>query len=330
MSACGICHNALGNQHHLVPEMMFGMREKFQYLECGSCGCLQISEIPTDLARYYPDNFYSFKAAPPSKPHPIEAFLRRQRMGLLLRGNRSLGMFLSKILRKTFGTEIPECYYNDWFRRVNLSPDAKILDVGCGAGTLLLNLSLEGFTHLTGIDPFIEKDLFYENGVKVFKKHLDELDGEFDFIMLNHSFEHMPQPLATLKEIHRLLKPGSYALIRMPVASSYAWHKYGVNWVAIDAPRHLYIHSVKSVQLLAEQAGLTLKQTFFDSHAYQFWASEQIVHNIAVMEENSYAVNPEASIFSEQQIQDFAIQSGELNRKEEGDAAGFYLYKSAA
>ncbi|KAM3097689.1 class I SAM-dependent methyltransferase [Phormidesmis sp. 146-12] len=324
---CHICGNAIDNQYHLVSEMMFGLREQFQYLECGACGCLQISEIPSDLARYYPQDFYSFQALSEPKAHPIETFLRRQRMQLLLKGNQTLGMLLSKILRKTFGIEIPEYYYHDWFQRIHLSADAKILDVGCGSGNLLLNMQLEGFTDLTGIDPFIDHDIVYQNGVKVLKKTVHELEGTFDFVMLNHSFEHMPQPLTVLKELYRLLKPDRYALIRTPVADSFAWRKYRVNWVAIDAPRHLYIHTPKSIQQLAKQAGFELKQLFFDSHAYQFWASEQILKDIAVRESQSHAVNPKASIFSQQEMAEFTAQSISLNQAGEGDAAGFYLYK---
>jgi 2-polyprenyl-3-methyl-5-hydroxy-6-metoxy-1,4-benzoquinol methylase len=324
---CRICNNVNDNKFHLVPEMMFGLGEKFEYLECGNCGCLQIHQIPDDVAKYYPKDFYSFQTTTESKINPVETFLRRQRRKYFIDGNQEMGMLLSKVLRKIFGTEIPEYYYNNWFRRINLSSDAAILDVGCGAGRLLNNMSSEGFTQLTGIDPFIEQNIFYDNGVKIFKKTIEEMDGEFDFIMLNHSFEHMSDPLMVLKALYRLLKPNSYILIRIPISECFAWQKYGVNWVAIDAPRHFYIHTKKSINLLAEQANFMAKDIIFDSHAYQFWASEQILKNIAVTAPNSYAVNPQASIFSQQEMIDFEAQSLELNQTGKGDAAGFYLYK---
>jgi 2-polyprenyl-3-methyl-5-hydroxy-6-metoxy-1,4-benzoquinol methylase len=325
---CRICNNPNNNKYHLVKEMMFGLREKFEYLECGACGCLQISQIPEDIAKYYPQDFYSFATVPESSTNPVEMWLRRQRMKFLLQGHQSIGWLLSKVLRKTFGTETPQYYYNNWFRRIQLSSDAEILDVGCGAGTLLLSMHLEGFTNLTGIDPFIEKDILYANGVKVLKKALEEMVGQFDFIMLNHAFEHMHEPLVMLKALYQLLKPNSYVLLRMPVAGCLAWHKYGTNWVAIDAPRHVYIHTVKSTQILAEKAGFVVQDISFDSHAYQFWASEQILKNIAVTDSNSYAINPSASIFCEKDIKAFAAQAEELNKTGEGDAALFYLYKS--
>jgi cyclopropane fatty-acyl-phospholipid synthase-like methyltransferase len=53
--------------------------------------------------------------------------------------------------------------------------ESKILDVGCGAGELLLRLAEETFSDLTGLDPLIEGDILYKNGVKILKKELAEL-----------------------------------------------------------------------------------------------------------------------------------------------------------
>ena len=52
-----------------------------------------------------------------------------------------------------------------------------------------------GFTNLTGIDPFLESDIYYPNGVKVLRKGISELEGTYKVIMLHHSFEHMSEPL---------------------------------------------------------------------------------------------------------------------------------------
>jgi 2-polyprenyl-3-methyl-5-hydroxy-6-metoxy-1,4-benzoquinol methylase len=107
------------------------------------------------------------------------------------------------------------------------------LDVGCGYGKLLLRMKRDGFLNLTGVDPYIEEDIHYRNGVKVFKKQIFELTEQYDLIMSHHSLEHMAQPLEVLKKIYELLKPKKYAIIRIPVASSYSWRHYGVNWVAL-------------------------------------------------------------------------------------------------
>ena len=44
-----------------IKEMIFGFRDEFTYFECSKCGCLQIMQIPRNMGKYYPSNYYSFK-----------------------------------------------------------------------------------------------------------------------------------------------------------------------------------------------------------------------------------------------------------------------------
>lgn len=69
MHSCRICGNAHQNQRFAAREMMFGSRDKFDYLECARCDCLQIEEVPADLSQYYPANYYAFQ-------RPMEGGLR--------------------------------------------------------------------------------------------------------------------------------------------------------------------------------------------------------------------------------------------------------------
>ncbi|MBF2009680.1 MAG: class I SAM-dependent methyltransferase [Chlorogloeopsis fritschii C42_A2020_084] len=325
MNICQICHNSLDNKSYFIREMMFGFRDEFEYFECGECGCLQIKDIPNDISKYYPDNFYAFQLPSVEKEKTLKTFLRRQRIKYLMTGNTTLEMFLTKVLRKIY--RLPVYNYYDWLRKLKLPLTAKILDVGCGVGTSLLNMRVDGFTNLTGVDPFIEKDIFYENGVKVFKKYLDEIEGQFDLIVLNHSFEHMPKPLAVLEKLYSLLKSQGYVVIGIPIASSFAWRHYGVNWVQIDAPRHFFIHTIRSMEILTSQAGFKTFDVEYNSNSYQFWGSEQIIKNIPIMDNSSHAVNPKNSIFSKIQMKNFEAKATQLNEQKDGDQANFYLYK---
>jgi SAM-dependent methyltransferase len=49
-----------------------------------------------------------------------------------------------------------------------------------------------------------------------------DMEGAYDFVMLHHTFEHMPAPAEAMQHIARLLKPGRFLLIRIPVADSHA------------------------------------------------------------------------------------------------------------
>ena len=176
-----------------------------------------------------------------------------------------------------------------------------------------------GFRQLVGADAFIKEDIEYENGVKIHKKRVEDLAPGYDLIMLHHSFEHMADPLSVLGRLGDLLNPGGNILIRIPVAGSHAWRKYGVHWVQLDAPRHFFLHTPQSMRLLSEKAGLQLADVVYDSYELQFTGSEKYLRGIGLFED--------VELFSSQQKQQFQAEARRLNRLNDGDAACFYLQK---
>lgn len=58
-SRCRICGQTSKNRHYRVKEMFFGKRDEFVYLACECCKCMQIEEVPDNLADYYGENYYS-------------------------------------------------------------------------------------------------------------------------------------------------------------------------------------------------------------------------------------------------------------------------------
>jgi 2-polyprenyl-3-methyl-5-hydroxy-6-metoxy-1,4-benzoquinol methylase len=66
----------------------------------------------------------------------------------------------------------------DVLARFGLTARTRILDVGCGSGSLLQRLARAGFQDLTGADPFIKTDTS-SNGVTILKRNIRDLDGEF-------------------------------------------------------------------------------------------------------------------------------------------------------
>jgi 2-polyprenyl-3-methyl-5-hydroxy-6-metoxy-1,4-benzoquinol methylase len=317
MRPCWICENVQGNKSHIAREMMFGFRDEFEYLECISCGCVQIATIPDDLSKYYPDNYYSMKKIRSRSKNPIQRFVLRQRAQHQLGDRNVLGWLIARAGR-------PRDYF-DWLRRGGVRLDSEILDVGCGSGSFLVKLKRHGFTRLSGIDPFLGEDIEYGDGLHIQKKALAEVDGRFDFILLNHSFEHMRDPLSALVEIRRLLNPDGCALLRMPYADSYAWRKYRTHWVQLDAPRHLILHTGKSMRILSEAAGLRLSDITFDSTEFQFLGSEQYLQDIPLIDPRSFLENPGNSLFTSTEIGSFSKKAVELNLQGEGDQACFFL-----
>lgn len=295
---------------------MFGLRDEFLYFQCAICGSIQLAVVPDDLSKYYPKDYYSFGTPASVHCSALHRFLRRKR-GEHFFGRSSLPGRLMTLIKGP--PDIPE-----WLPRTGIKLDDKVLDVGSGAGQLLLYLSGLGFTHLTGVDWYIESDLHHE-GVHIRKSQLGQMEGSYDLVMFHHSFEHMPDPLSTLKDAARLTKPGKHILIRIPVAGTYAWRNYGTNWVQFDAPRHIFLHTEQGIRIMAEQAGLVLTEVFYDSSAFQFWGSEQYLRDIPLRSKQSFANAGSQPLFSQAEIARFQAKTAALNAASDGDQACFYL-----
>lgn len=327
--SCSVCHNRAGNRTFVAREMMFGLRDQFEYLECAQCGCVQLASIPADFARYYPSDYFP---DPPvlTNGFDLKKILWHQRARYCLTGRGLLGRALVAKWGRPRASIFGSPDYYTWLRRCGIDFASSILDVGCGPGSLLARLHNDGFSRLTGVDPFITASVEYAPGFVIHKQELYDTEGDFDLVMLHHTFEHMSEPATVFQHLYKLLRPRRYALIRIPVASSLAYRTYGAHWAQLDAPRHLFLHSVESVRLLAERAGFTLADVVFDSDEFQFWGSEQYMNDIPLKDGRSYAVDPAKSTFDERQIREFRNRAIELNARGEGDSACFYLYKAAA
>ncbi|HEV7621869.1 MAG TPA: class I SAM-dependent methyltransferase [Flavisolibacter sp.] len=319
ITECKVCSNLQGNELFVIKEMQLGLREAFTYQLCGSCGCMQLQDIPHNLSAYYPNkDYYSFTTQLNIRSSPD--LLRKIRSSYLIHGkNKIIGSILSA------GYKMPG--YMEWMKIPQIQFDDSILDVGTGNGSLLLDLYKNGFTNLNGIDPFIDKDAVY-NSINILKKDIFQVHGSYDYIMLNHVFEHMDEPWKVLEKLYQLLNPGKYLLIRTPVMGNYGWLKYKENWMPADAPRHIIIHSEKSIRLLAEKAGFKIKQVVYDGDPFTFIASEQYEKDIPLLDKRSYFVNKKDSIFSENEIKKLKQLVKKLNADGQGDQAAFYLYKS--
>jgi SAM-dependent methyltransferase len=308
---CAICANQRENRTYLAREMMFGFRDAFRYLECSTCGCVQLLDVPVEMAKYYPKTYYAF-----AEDRGLRASLKRKWTAQAY-GRRSLIGWLAAQLLGPDDAMVA-------VRRAGIPTGAVILDVGCGSGQLIRNMKRLGFDHVTGIDPYIDHDLHYE-GVDILRRTLDEADGTYDVVMLHHSFEHMAQPVRAMQDLRRLLKPDGRLLLRIPVAASYAWQHYGVNWIGLDPPRHLFLHSPASIERLARQADLRITQVIFEGNASQFLGSEQIKKGIPLEDPRSLYSPGLRRLYGWWQARRLRGRIDDLNRSGRGDWACFEL-----
>lgn len=312
---CRICGNNENHNYINVKERMLGTFDDFLYFQCPACKCLQIKKKPDNLAKYYPENYYSYKKLDRLINSHLRKWIDTHRVNHLTNKKNIPGFILNKLSKSL--------EYIPWIQNTGVQHNAKILDIGCGQGRLLLRMALGGFTNLTGIDPFIKESITYHNGVEIIKTNLEEFTKDkhhFDLIMLHHSLEHMPNQHSTMKSIAKLLSPDGVVLIRIPLADSFAWEHYKEHWVQLDAPRHLYLHSKKSLELLAKENGLRIDKMIYDSAKFQFTGSELYLRDIPLNSDKKTR-----KIFSQKQLKLFEKKAIELNNASNGDQATFYL-----
>ncbi len=308
-SACKACGNTTTSQTIVAQEQMYGLGGSCTYGECGACGSLTLETIPENLGSFYPRDYYSFET--PRALTGIKKFIKRFLAELYLFGHAP-----------SLGLPLPNYY--TWLHPAHIDETARVLDVGCGAGHLLVSLASDGLENLTGIDPFITTSKTV-GVVNLLKQDIFATSGEFDVIIFDHSLEHVPNPTTVLTRAQKLLSTNGTIIVRLPITGTRAFKTFGADWVQLDAPRHLWIPTVDGFKKLAEQSGLQLASGHFDSSAFQFWGSIQYQKGIPLMAENSYGQNPTNSMFTKKEIADFEKQARDLNASADGDSATFYL-----
>lgn len=302
---CRICGNDLYNEHFIVQEKMFGSEESFEYIKCSKCGCMQLVDEDMNMSKYYQNNYYSFNQQ--YTHNSLADFIGSEFFKYRL-GKFSL---FGPIINCLFASRLQHWIVSPYF-----DFNKTILDVGCGSGRLLQLMRHRGFKHLKGIDPYNPQVLNY--GDVVIENHsiYDEHD-KYDTVMLHYSFEHMPNPYKVMSQLNQLLAEDGTLLIRIPLIDSYAWRKYGTNWVQMDAPRHIYLHTLYSFLFLCEKCGLKCDKIIYDSTEYQFVYSEKYLRG--------YTFNDSYDVFNKSELNYFNKFALWLNKHRDGDQATFYL-----
>ncbi|MEN3036859.1 MAG: class I SAM-dependent methyltransferase [Candidatus Methanosuratincola petrocarbonis] len=97
----------------------------------------------------------------------------------------------------------------------------------------------------------------------------------FDAITMNHVIEHVPDPIGTLKECCRVLKPGGKLVVVTPNIGSMGYQVFGEHWRGLEVPRHLHLFSPRSLRTCAERAGLRVSdlRTTARNARFMYYAS---------------------------------------------------------
>jgi SAM-dependent methyltransferase len=204
----------------------------FDLVRCSPCGHVYVDPRPADMGPFYPSGYWSA----PGKPRGIAVLEQAYREGLIRRELRRV----QRLARA----------------------GSKLLDVGCGTGDFLDIARRAGF-QVTGVE-FAGPAAEYardQRGLEVRLGTLGEADlpsGSFDVVTLWHVLEHVPDPVTTLREAHRLLTPGGLLVVQVPNFGSLQAQTFKNRWYGLDVPRHLHHFTPGSLGEALRRGGFAL------------------------------------------------------------------------
>jgi 2-polyprenyl-3-methyl-5-hydroxy-6-metoxy-1,4-benzoquinol methylase len=236
---CMICGSSQHKPRFTGRDRLLGHPGTFPIVQCQQCGLLYQNPQIMDSAPYYEGNYQPFEQAV-AVPTPI------------IRANGQIAF--SGLAGLQYGV----------LQQATKARYGRLLDIGCASGEFLAAAESVGWD-VYGIEPHLQaanianSRLKPANAPRVVSGPLElahYADHSFDVITLWHVIEHLPAPIATLREVERILKPGGICIIQTPHWGSLESSLFRSYWAGLDAPRHYWIFSRRTLTAAAAQAGL--------------------------------------------------------------------------
>lgn len=139
-----------------------------------------------------------------------------------------------------------------------LSPGSRILDIDCGLQAVLPELAALGFqTVEAAIHQPPARDLDARIQLAVVKSLAAARfsDNLFDAVVLWNTLPRLRDPVETISEIRRILKPGGLMAIAFPNYASLQARLFGPHWFQLDPPRDCLFFPVRVVKALLREGG---------------------------------------------------------------------------
>ena len=144
----------------------------------------------------------------------------------------------------------------------------KVLDIGCGNGSLLdlLPSSLEKYGVEIGAGAAAEAER-KNIQVNCSPWELAEFDGQFDLIVALDFLEHVGNPWLSFKKMADFLKPGGVLVIETGNADSFIARSLKDDWSYIAAFGHLCVISDKALISYSDKANIKILNIIKGNHS---------------------------------------------------------------
>lgn len=232
--SCYLCDSCDSSHFTQAWDDLTGKPGTFHFVRCGQCGLVyQNPRIKQSyIGQYYDDEYIAHRK---KKDWGLMTPLYNWAMG---KHDREKSKLVS--------------------RYTSLDASARILDIGCGAGTFLLKMRELYAAKVSGVD---FKDLSALPGFDLIDFHHGPIAEQvfpkecFDLVTMWHFLEHDYNPFKTLQKISQIMKPDGTLIIEVPRLDSLSFQLYRERWPGLQAPQHTLAFSKKSLLESIHKAG---------------------------------------------------------------------------
>ncbi len=255
---CPMCGTTAADLVLRSPDLLFDRPGKYNLVRCKQCDLEYVNPRPTPqaLGAHYPDDYMCY--IPPEESH----WLIRP---AIVRFARGLFIKRMKLIERVIG---------------RITPETKIVDVGCGQNDLLYTIQQQ--RGCTGIGLDFKKEVV-DNVIAKRKMPMvlgtletaGFSEGQFDVMTMMEYLEHEPFPLQVLKQARRAIKTGGHLCIEVPYVGWPARFFKGA-WFNLDLPRHLVFFTPKTMERALNEAGFELVNV--KPFGLPFYVGSSILH----------------------------------------------------
>jgi SAM-dependent methyltransferase len=231
--ACELCGADDARLLFHARDTLLGRAELYRVVQCRGCGLAYLNPRPVRpaMAEHYPVDYFNELGG----GGVAASSVRRVFKGVL---TRLTGGIAPKVERL---------------------PPGRVLDVGCGDGRYLAFFRDLGW-EACGTDPStVAIERARARGLNVAPPgELVEAGypaQHFDLAILRYTLENMHHPLATLREVRRVLKEDGVVFVSAPSITSPVARLFRHYCAYVEAPRHLYFFSPETLPALLARAG---------------------------------------------------------------------------
>ena len=212
---------------------------RFTYRRCLECGSFFLADVPADLDRYYPTEYYGLPS-------------------------------VDELDRLAAG-EAPKLRLIEPAR-----PPGRLVDIGAGFGLFARAARSAGYD-VTAIEMDTRCCEYLESvvGVSTIQSEAPaDAVGALPpshAMTLWHVLEHLRDPWRVLAAVAANLEPGGILAVAMPNPQALQFRLLGRRWAHVDAPRHLFLIPSRTLTARAAALGLRRIRLTTDDPAARGW-----------------------------------------------------------